>query len=361
MTFIHLYVLIVWLCLGASKKDNSNLPACRLLQQSSDGAVGRIVVIGDIHGSHRGLREILLAAQVIDSLESCTWSKKIANAATILVQMGDLVDRGDEASEAWQCLDELHATLPAAEHDKNKGSKLVRIIGNHEVWWLENKFHMRNAAADTKAKVLQLVRQMKAQIISSELTGAFAININSVPLLFVHAGYRATYLAASPIRLAADLAEHFNGVLVDAMQHCSEDWVACPFDDYGELFQAGPERGGSNLGGPVWTDFRVLAKDDKLNGLSHNPNEYIQIVGHSAASCDDGDDTNGYPDMAHCGQLIRATDDVEAVCVDGGMYQGTRSFLEINITTGSMLAHEKDPQGTEWLARQINGVELCGS
>jgi hypothetical protein len=269
--------------------------------------------------------------------------------------MGDIVDRGDEALEAWECLDQLSATRPAED------GEVVRLIGNHELWWLENKFHMRNSKADTKDKVLKLVRSMKSQINQGELVGAKTIWVKGVPLLFVHAGYRATFLEASRAKGATALVDELNAALIDAMTHCSRDWKACPFDRYGELFEAGPERGGKFLGGPVWSDFAVLKSDDIKNGRGHSPQEFIQVVGHSAVHCDDGDDSNGWPDLAHCGALIRATEDVESVCVDGGMYQGTRSFLAVNTFSGALLAHEKDAEGSEWTTRQLNSFELCST
>ena len=335
------------------------LPACRMIGQESTTIGGRIIVVGDIHGSNAGLREILAASGVIDSVESCTWSMSAKNRQTTLVQMGDLVDRGAEALEAWDCLDELYASIPSDV--KSNGSSLVRIIGNHEVWWLENKFHMRHTKADTQERVLDIVRRMKNQINLGALVGAHVVEVNSVPLLFVHAGYRRSYLDSSEIKNAHGLAGKFNSVLGDVIRSCSNrDWKKCPFDLYeGELFQAGPERGGSHLGGPLWTDFKVLEEDDIKNGRSSSPFPFIQIVGHSAAYCDDGDDSNGFPDMGHCPELIRATVDVEAVCVDGGMTYGTRSFLEIVKDSGALLAHEKEGLSDAWKVRKLNSELVC--
>ena len=361
---------IVLLFTWAAATNGDSLPACRMLRESSGGGKGgRIVVIGDIHGSNAGLKEILYCALVIDSTENCKWSKKEANKATSIVQMGDLVDRGEEATEAWDCLDELQASMP------NDGeSKMVRIIGNHEIWWLEGKIHMR-ARADTHSKIKSLVRRMKSQIQSKDLVGAQVIDVNGVPILFVHAGYRTSYLKAEKIKEASGLAESFNKNLHDSLTAaCPPGDAPCDFDLYGELFQAGPERGGSGLGGPVWTDFNVLVADDKANGRSNCAHDFIQIVGHSSAvsTCDDGDDSNGHlsaSDYDSCKELIRATGDCEAICVDGGMTYGLLSFLEINKTTGQMLAHEREPpyrrtpNGSErepqWSVRILNDDKLC--
>lgn len=386
---LELVVLVLALvgCSGKAR-DYADLPACKIMQQSSgvaevlpSGEViarttarGRIVVIGDIHGTQKGLHDILVASNLVEVDDvDCTWSSREANRDTTLIQMGDLVDRGDEALEAMQCLEHLYSTM-LTQRGEGSGSAMIRIIGNHEVWWLEGRFHMRNKRSDTEDKVLQMVRMMKDQVQRREMVGAHTIRINGVDLLFVHAGYRATYLThlvgtglPNARSAAEEVVRHFNAELPRVIARCHDNTRSpCDFGDDDELFQAGPERGGSHLGGPIWTDFRVLVDDDRSNGAASHSTDWIQIVGHSAAdSCDDGDDSNGYPDLAHCKELIRTTGDMEAVCVDGGMVYGTRSFLEVNCTTGVFVAHEgkhtEHAMGEltmEWSRRELN-PQLC--
>lgn len=374
-------------------RSYSELPACKMLRLPglpSEGSVqlsgeatamegvsssstGRIVVIGDIHGTREGLHEILVQSNLVDVDDvDCTWSLRAANRETILVQMGDLVDRGAEALEAMQCLDRLYSSMKSQGADAD-GSNMIRIIGNHEVWWLEGRFHMRNKAADTKANVLAMVRMMKDQVARGEMVGAYTIAVNGVDLLFVHAGYRASYLAhledsgvPNARSAAQEVVRRLNEELPRVVSRCMGE-ALCDFDDDPELFQAGPERGGNHLGGPLWTDFRVLEDDDRRNGAAAHSNAWIQIVGHSATdSCDDGDDSNGYFDLAHCKELIRATRDMEAVCVDGGMVYGTRSYLEIDRASGRWVAHEGKHSlhedgglAMEWGRRELNS-RLCG-
>jgi hypothetical protein len=63
-----------------------------------------------------------------------------------------------------------------------------------------------------------------------------------------------------------------------------------------ELFEAGPERGGRHIGGPFWTDFKVLQKEyDQQHASSSGVSggsgtgvegdvamEMMQVVGHTA-------------------------------------------------------------------------------
>lgn len=89
-------------------------------EQSDDR---RIVAIGDVHGAYEGLLELLHAAKITVSASSCEW-KSQGNEGVVLVQQGDLVDRGPQAWEALKCL--RHLQKEAYKH----GSKVVRIIGS---------------------------------------------------------------------------------------------------------------------------------------------------------------------------------------------------------------------------------------
>ena len=119
---------------------------------------------------------------------------------------------------------------------------------------------MRNLQADTKEKIGSLVDLMKRQILSGELRAAHVVRVHNEPVLFVHAGFRAKYLAYLQQRSVditpEGLAEYLNKQLVNKITRCRAANSACQFDD--EAFEAGPERGGDNIGGPFWTDFAVL-------------------------------------------------------------------------------------------------------
>jgi hypothetical protein len=98
------------------------------------------------------------------------------------------------------------------------------------------------------------------------------------------------------------------------------------------VFEAGPDRGGEGLGGPFWTDFHTILESAETTDV---PPTFIQIVGHTMAWCYNPRierELQVYPgdDVAECGMgLIRATPQLDTICVDGGMYAGGRAFLEI--------------------------------
>ena len=82
---------------------------------------GRIVAIGDVHGSLSGLVGILKAAGLIDDAQH--W----AGGTTTLVQTGDLTDRGAEVRGVLDLMMALDEEAP-----KSKG-RVEQVVGNHEV------------------------------------------------------------------------------------------------------------------------------------------------------------------------------------------------------------------------------------
>ncbi|RYY86886.1 hypothetical protein EON63_05055 [archaeon] len=55
----------------------------------------RVIAIGDIHGSYTGLLEDLYYSNITRGRNECVWKEQSTKA--VLVQMGDLVDRGPRA------------------------------------------------------------------------------------------------------------------------------------------------------------------------------------------------------------------------------------------------------------------------
>lgn len=86
----------------------------------------RLVAIGDVHGSLAGLLEVLYEANVTTSPSLCSWKEQGPKKedGVILVQVGDLVDRGPDAWGAFECLRNL-------QKDASKyNSKVVRLVGS---------------------------------------------------------------------------------------------------------------------------------------------------------------------------------------------------------------------------------------
>lgn len=103
---------------------NAEYPACRLAKgiQDTGETMQRIVAIGDIHGEADGFKNILRSAGIIAENE-CVWVPQDGKG-TLLIQVGDIVDRGPNALAAWECIKSLQAGAP-------EGSSVVRLVGNH--------------------------------------------------------------------------------------------------------------------------------------------------------------------------------------------------------------------------------------
>ena len=82
--------------------------------------VQRIVAVGDIHGAYDGFVRILRTANVIDKRDR--WSA----GSTVLVQTGDVVDRGADSKKAMDLLRRLEREAAKA------GGRVLALIGNHE-------------------------------------------------------------------------------------------------------------------------------------------------------------------------------------------------------------------------------------
>jgi hypothetical protein len=84
-------------------------------------AATRIVAIGDIHGDLAAARRALRLAGAIDDRDR--W----AGGDLVLVQTGDVLDRGDDERAIMDLLERL------APEARSAGGRLVALNGNHEV------------------------------------------------------------------------------------------------------------------------------------------------------------------------------------------------------------------------------------
>ena len=81
----------------------------------------RVVAIGDLHGDLAATRSALRVAGVIDDKD--TWIGK----DTVVVQTGDVLDRGDDEREILELVFKLEAEARAA------GGEMIMLLGNHEL------------------------------------------------------------------------------------------------------------------------------------------------------------------------------------------------------------------------------------
>mmetsp|Transcript_25384 Transcript_25384/g.42311 ORF Transcript_25384/g.42311 Transcript_25384/m.42311 type:complete len:492 (-) Transcript_25384:70-1545(-) len=402
------------------KKNTTDGPplACKLRQLGDDHQSPRIIAIGDVHGSYEGLLELLYYSNITTSMEECAW-KDQPEGGTLLVQMGDIVDRGSQSWEAFTCLRNLQ------QHAILHHSKVVRILGNHDMWWLEGLFHKRNKEHDSKEVILQMIKGLVDDIQTGAVVGAYVhhlspaaittstttagtsiaansaaegtageeekeevvegaagIPVSGTPILFTHAGINANFYAyletqlennsapiSSKINVGADgneqgnaksrsssssstveatthdsllsaeaIAEYINSILTNQIKICRQ-FPCSKFTN--QVFDAGPDRGGTGIGGPLWVDFSTL---EATAEQQLHPRHFLQVVGHTMAYCYDPRRPGVHPPIlqAECSLgLVRATAGLYSVCVDGGMYLGGRTFLEIGGRDAHFRAYQR--------------------
>ena len=93
---------------------------------------GRVVAVGDLHGDLQGTRAVLRIAKLID--ERDRW----VGGSARLVQLGDVVDRGDQERQVLELLERLEDDAKAA------GGSVHLLHGNHELWNVAGNFRYVN-------------------------------------------------------------------------------------------------------------------------------------------------------------------------------------------------------------------------
>jgi hypothetical protein len=81
----------------------------------------RIVAVGDVHGDLNSFVAILKAAQILDG------NGKWSGGNSILVQTGDVLDRGSQGRQSLDLLMQLEQQAP------KQGGRVYTLLGNHEV------------------------------------------------------------------------------------------------------------------------------------------------------------------------------------------------------------------------------------
>ena len=91
-------------------------------------AAPRVIAVGDVHGDLTALRRCLRLAGVIDDEDR--WS----GGDAVVVQVGDVLDRGDQERATLHYLDDLHGSA------QQVGGAVYRLLGNHEVMNVDGDF-----------------------------------------------------------------------------------------------------------------------------------------------------------------------------------------------------------------------------
>jgi hypothetical protein len=124
------------------------LPGCASAEPQAPAAVQRIVAVGDLHGDFAAWRAITEAAGLTDRRGRWTGGK------TVLVQTGDVVDRGPDGLKIVEDLMRLQREAARAR------GRVVTLVGNHEAMNMTGDLRYVTAAdfaayADSKSERLR--------------------------------------------------------------------------------------------------------------------------------------------------------------------------------------------------------------
>mmetsp|Transcript_4495 Transcript_4495/g.8183 ORF Transcript_4495/g.8183 Transcript_4495/m.8183 type:complete len:342 (+) Transcript_4495:115-1140(+) len=104
---------------------------------SADATCGylyeRIVSIADLHGDLEKAKKVLKLTGVVG--ENGQW---IGGNKTLLIQTGDMVDRGPNSLEVVEYFQKLQKSADSA------GGKVVNLLGNHEIMLLDGRSYYLN-------------------------------------------------------------------------------------------------------------------------------------------------------------------------------------------------------------------------
>lgn len=203
---------------------------------------GRVLIIGDIHGDLKSLITSLFLSGVINN--NLDWIAK----DTLLIQLGDVVDRGSHALQIYKLFNKLRSQAPSF------GGKFVGLLGNHEIMNLCGQLHY---VTDEDIKTYggrtnRTFEWSKEGFVGKYLrTMKLAIRVNDS--LYVHAGLLPKYAKLGLYKL----------------NKLSNDLLEGDFCDfYSSLFFVED--------GPLWTRDISLGEEIKACNLV---NETLQILG----------------------------------------------------------------------------------
>lgn len=212
-----------------------------------------VIAIGDAHGEYHSFAAVLIHAGLMDA--ELTWTGK----KTILVQTGDILDRGSDALQIDKLLDILQ---PMA---RKAGGDIIRLIGNHELEILRKNYFI------TSLPYFQIA-PFRDKLIEGILSGAWQAAYSCRGFLITHAGvcdslYQILLGELGGKKVSeTKIAAHINKIVKDAVAEGSFKHA---------VFNASYLRGGPDrFGGIFWEDLTSLFNHHSLCPLR-------QIVGHT--------------------------------------------------------------------------------
>jgi hypothetical protein len=153
----------------------------------------RLVIIGDIHGDIKRLKNILIDAKIINN--NIEWIAQPQN--TIVIQMGDQIDSLNRVEDNdWEIIEDIEVLKFTDLLDKiavAKGGKLISIIGNHEFMnILGNYTYVSKKSIENNEKRRRALFKPGGTLSTLLSNRPIIVKIGS--FLFCHAGLKVSHL-----------------------------------------------------------------------------------------------------------------------------------------------------------------------
>lgn len=211
-----------------------------------------LMVLSDAHGFYHSLSAVLIHAGLIDP--DLNWTGK----NTILIQMGDIIDRGPDHKAIDILLNYLQI-----QAKKEKG-QVVRLLGNHELEILKKNYFVTTMPY---WEITPFREKLIKDILKGKIIAAWAAR----GFLFTHSGCTDALFKVLKKDLPAkitpqNMAKLLNKILIESVK--KEDFSH-------PIFYVSKARGGLDpFAGIFWADLNELL-------LNHATCPFKQIVGHT--------------------------------------------------------------------------------
>lgn len=226
----------------------------------------RVVAFGDIHGDYDALITVLRGAKIID--ENNNWIAK----NTVVVSLGDLLDRGSNSRAVMEILMKLEKQAPEL------GGKMVTLLGNHEVLVTQGVY---SYFADDDFANYRDFRHSENEPMRTAVRRAFS---GDSPIAKWIASRPTAVVIGKTLFVHAGIEQWAQEIDWDRLNATMRAWVRY-YQDNGSR----PPNGTSwvhNDQGPIWTRDLALARvpQDKFEKWLERAGLDRIVVGHTPVS-----------------------------------------------------------------------------
>ena len=217
------------------------MPQVALARSSLQTDSRPVYSVGDLHGDYKSTVKILTTLGLMGS--SGEWT----GGQAILVQTGDITDRGDESGDIFRTLFRLQDEAP------QQGGRVILLLGNHELMNLQDDFRYATKK-DTLSLLADASSRSEAFSVDGWLGQAIRQRMQAVALLGPEDG-----LAQPVLFVHAGLLPGFVESGIDAVNSAARQLIGHNAGDLSE--DPSPLLGND---GPFWTRQLALGPESKV-------------------------------------------------------------------------------------------------